>query len=311
MVNSETEQAHPGQPIHLPAMVPQVMELLAPGPGDLALDLTLGTGGHALELARAVGTQGALIGIDADRRAVDVARDRLTAEAECRLELHCARFSEAKRILDDLGVSAADVALADLGVGSHQLDRPEAGFGFESDARLDMRYDTTVSPSAWEVVNHADEETLAGIFHDYGEERYSRRIASEIVRQRTESSIDTPAELADLVKRVAARRTRRGRTWRIHPATRVMMALRIYVNREMEELDSLLTQIPYLLKPMGRAAILTYHSLEARRVKNAWRAQARLGLVEELTRSPVKPTEQQIEENPRVRSAQLRAIQKL
>lgn len=305
-------QAPPsGIPLHQPAMVPQVLRLLQPAPGHAVLDLTIGTGGHALALAQAIGAAGLLIGIDADQDALQIARARLTAEAPCRFELFAERFSRAPDVARQAGLSAFDAVLADLGVGTHQLAQPARGFSFESQDRLDMRYDTTAGPSAWDAVNRASEEELAEIFFRCGEERHSRAIAARICRRRAEGPIDSPAELAALVKGVVARRTPRRHTWRIHPATRVMMALRIHVNHELEELEALLAALPSLVRRGGRAAIVTYHSLEARRVKEAWRRQEKEGLWQSLTPSPVTPSEEQASENPRIRSAQLRAARRL
>ncbi len=307
----ENDAPRPGPPIHRPVMVPEVLSLLRPAPGDAALDLTVGTGGHALALARAVGPDGLLVGIDADPDAVEAARARLEADAPCPVRLFAARFSRAADVAAEAGLEGFDAALADLGIGTHQLDSPERGFAFASEAPLDMRYDRTGGPSARDVVNRASEQELADIFYRLGEERYSRQIAAAVCRRRQEAPIETPAELADLVKQVVARRSRRGRTWRIHPATRAMMALRIYVNRELDELDALLEALPDLLAAGGRAAVLTYHSLEARRVKRAWRRQQREGLYELLTASPLKPSEEEVSRNPRARSAQLRAVRRL
>ena len=308
-----TDDAYAGQgaTFHDPAMVPQILDLLQPQPGQVALDLTLGTAGHSCALSEAVGPDGLLIGIDADPRTLPTAHERLTELGACPFKLYAMPFSRAPEAVRSAGASRVDVALADLGVGTHQLDDPERGFGFESKVRLDMRYDPDSHPSAWEVVNRAEEADLAEIFHRLGEERYSRQIAARICHERRQAPIDTPAEFADLVKRVVARRSRPGRTWRIHPATRVMMALRIHVNREMDELEALLRMLPEMLNASSRAAVLTYHSLEARRVKQAWRAQARAGLVELLTSSPVRPTAEQVSRNPRIRSAQLRGIRRL
>jgi len=292
-------------------MVPQILDVLCPAPGETALDLTTGTGGHSLALAAAIGADGWLIGIDADPGALSTAEARLTESALCRFTLLHGRFSSAADLLAQAGAKGVDLAIADLGVGTHQLMHPERGFGFESQARLDMRFDPSSGPSAWDVVNGAEERQLADIFYQYGQERYSRQIAARICRQRQGRPIDTPAQLADLVKGVVARRSRRGHTWRIHPATRVMMALRIYVNHEMEELDALLEQLPELMNPSGRACVLTYHSLEARRVKHTWRRQAREELIEIITPSPLKPEADEVRANPRVRSVQLRAFRKL
>ncbi len=297
-------------PLHQPAMVRQVLELLSPAPGDTALDVTTGTGGHSLALARAIGPDGLLVGIDADASALEIARTRLAAESPGQFRLFAGRFSSALHFAQQAGVEAFDIVLADLGVGTHQLLQPDRAFSFESDAKLDMRYDTRGGTTAWEVVNGASERELADIFHHYGQERFSRQIASRICYQRQSRPINTPAELADLIKGVAARRGSR-RTWRIHPATRAMMALRIHVNGELEELDALLELLPALLKRSGRAAVLTYHSLEARRVKHAWRRQEKEGLLEVLTAPVAKPSPEEVKENPRVRSAQLRVARRL
>lgn len=318
----EHERALFESPLHQPAMVPQILELLHPAPGQTAIDFTVGTGGHSLALAAAIGPDGLLVGIDADGHALQTAGRRLAAEAPCQFKLFPGRFSRAPHFARRAGVDAFDVALADLGVGTHQLEQPERGFSFDSDRKLDMRYDTSAGPTAWDAVNRAPEQELADIFHRYGEERFGRQIAARICRQRDKRPINSPAELADLVKGVVARRSG-GRRWRIHPATRVFMALRIHLNNELDELDALLELLPGLLRsPMrqggqgdragaGRAVILTYHSLEARRVKHTWRDQEKQGLLKVLTPSPVKPSREQVRENPRIRSAQLRAAEKL
>ncbi len=299
-------------PLHEPAMVAQVLALLRPSPGDAVLDLTVGTGGHALALASAVGPEGLLVGADADASALRTARARLEAHAPCRFVLLHTRFSGAALAVRQAGVGPFDVALADLGVGTHQLLEPGRGFSFDADSRLDMRYDATApGPSAWDVVNTASEGELADIFYRYGQERFSRQIAAAVCRRRAQAPIETAAELGDLVKSVVARRTPRSRTWRIHPATRVMMALRIHVNREIEELQALLEALPGLLRVGARASILSYHSIEARCVKEMWRRQAAEGIYQMLMSSPVKPTPDEVSENPRVRSAQLRAVRKL
>jgi 16S rRNA (cytosine1402-N4)-methyltransferase len=310
MPSSDQKNAQEQMPIHQPAMTEAVLDVLEPAPGETALDLTVGTGGHSLVLARAVGEDGFLLGIDADASALAVARTRLEEEAPCPFQLVQAPFSHAAAVLRDLEIEGVDVVLADLGVGTHQLLSEQRGFGFESEAPLDMRYDTSTGPTAAQVVNELPEKDLADIFYQLGEERYSRQIASRICRERTEQPIETPAQLADLIKNVVARRSRRGQTWRIHPATRCMMALRIYVNREMDELDALLEDLPGLLNPGGRVGVLTYHSLEARRVKLAWREQKRGGLMELIRRKPVMPSEEEVKRNPSVRSVQMRTARR-
>ncbi len=304
------EAPRPDRPpaLHRPVMLAEVLELLCPEPGQKALDLTLGTGGHALALVERLGPDGLLVGMDADPTALEIARDPLTQAAPCPVRLVHARFSAALELASE---GPFDVVLADLGMG-HQIDDPARGFSFESGARLDMRFDPEAGgPSAWDVVNRLGERELAELFHELGQERYSRAMAAAICRRRRTAPIDTPAELAELAKLVVARRSRRGRTWRIHPATRVAMALRIYVNRELEELDAMLVALPQLLVPGGRAAVLTYHSLEARRVKRAWRRQASEGLIELINRRVLKPSDEETAANRRARSAQLRGARRL
>lgn len=296
-------------PHHQPAMLAEVLELLAPRRGERALDLTTGTGGHALALSERLGPDGLLVGIDADRQALRVARQRLTEATPCPFRLFHCRFSDAGEAAAQAGVEGFDVALADLGVGTHQLDDPARGLAFDSESKLDMRFDTSEGITAWDVVNRTSERELADIFHEFGEERYSRQIAAAICRRRRGEPIDTPAQLAALVKGVVARRSS-GRTWRIHPATRVAMAIRIVVNDELGQLDVLLEALPSLLAPGGRVAVITYHSLEARRVKQAWLQQKRQGVLEIITKHVIKPSAEEIERNPRVRSAQLRAAVK-
>jgi len=304
-----TIQDHPETPqptTHCPVMLTEVLECLRPAPGESALDVTTGTGGHTLALAEAVGAAGRVLGLDADADALAVARTRLDAEAPCPVLLEQTRFSRAAYAARAHGFDGFDVILADLGIGTHQLKQDKRAFSFDSEARLDMRFDTSVGLSAWDLVNEWPEENLSDIFHRLGEERYSRQIASRICRIRAEESIDTPAALATLIKGVVARRSRRGVSWRIHPATRVFMALRMAVNGELDELEALLAALPALLKRGGRVCVLSYHSLEARLVKHTWRAQASEGILELITRRVVKPSEEEVARNPKARSAQLR-----
>jgi len=293
-------------PIHEPAMVRQVLQLTRPGRGEKVLDLTVGTGGHALALAEGLGAEGFLLGLDRDGAALKLARTRLSLCSPCQFALLQCRFSRAREAAQRQGICAFDVVLADLGVGTHQMDDPARGFSFDSEHRLDMRYETTQRLTAWHVINELPRNELADIFYRLGQERYSRQIAEAICRHRQQHSIETPAELARLIKAVVARYSK-GRTWRIHPATRVMMSLRSFVNEEPEELQAMLELLPELLAPGGRAALLTYHSLEARRVKHAWREQEKKGLLKILTRRPLRPHEAEIKRNPRARSCQLRA----
>ena len=290
-------------PLHRPAMVEQVLDYLSPPAGGRALDATVGTGGHSIAIARLLGADGLLVAMDRDEKALEVARGRLE-ETDCPFRLFKGSFTRAGDAAERADVQGFDAVLADLGIGTHQMDDAERGFSYSSGERLDMRYDRSQRLTAWEVVNREPEDRLADIFWKLGEEKLSRQIARAIVRRRDREPIDTPAELAKLIENVAARG---GGEWRIHPATRVMMALRIYVNNELEELEDFLELLPDLLAPAGRAVILTYHSLEARRVKQAWQEQEEEGRLQVLTESPVTPEAEEIEDNPRVRSCQLRA----
>lgn len=289
--------------IHQPVMVDEVLRLLKPDAGDRAIDLTIGTGGHALAIGRQLSREGMIVGLDVDPTAIHLAKDRLQDTLPCDTRFYNRRFSEAPYILDEMAIDGFDLALADLGAGSHQLDDLDRGFSFDSKSSLDMRYDTSGGPTAHDVVNRMPERELAELFRNLGEERYSRIIAQEICKRRKTQPIASTAELAEIAKSIYAKRGP-DKTWRIHPATRVAMALRIYVNEELNELDRLLAAIPDLLAPGGRVAILTWHSLEARRVKNAWSSQ---DLIEPITDKPVKPSDEEVEANPRARSAQLRA----
>jgi len=305
------EQAHNRvTPVHEPAMVRQVLDVARPGRGERVLDMTVGTGGHSLALAREVGPDGFVLGLDRDASALSVARERLARCAPCAFMVLQHPFSRALEAARLAGVDAFHVVIADLGMGTHQVDDPSRGFAFDSSSRLDMRYDTSSGLTAWDVVNRMSEKELADIFFKLGQERYSRQIAAAICRRRRERPIDTPAQLAELIKGVAARRSA-GRKWRIHPATRVMMSLRIFVNDELGELEKMLACLPQLLVPGGRAVILTYHSLEARRVKFAWRRQEKEGVLRVITPKPLRPEDEEISRNPRVRSCQLRAAVKL
>ncbi len=294
------------RPLHRPVMGREVLELLDPKPGQALLDLTLGTGGHALMLGEKLGPRGLIAGMDADESALRTAQKRLESNLNCRIRLFQGRFSEAEEVLEKVGIDGFDMMIADLGVGSHQLDDPGRGFSFESGDTLDMRFDPTTGRSARDVVNEEPEERLADIFYHLGQERFSRPIASQIGRRRRRQAINSARELADIAKRVYAARSG-NRTWRLHPATRIFMALRIHVNRELEELDALLERMPRLAAGGAMAAVITYHSLEARRVKTAWRRQAGCGSIEIVTPKPLRPTPEEVARNPRARSAQIRA----
>ncbi len=291
--------------LHRPVMCPEVVKLLTPRPGQKLLDVTMGTGGHSILIGKHLGQNGLIVGMDADESALKVAGHRFDRELDCPARLFHGHFSEAEQVVEEVGVDGFDLIIADLGLGTHQLDNPARGFSFDSDTNLDMRFDAASGRSAAEVINNEAEGELADIFYRLGQERYSRQIASEILQRRRRESISSARELAKIAEKIYAARSR-GRKWRIHPATRIFMALRIYVNAELDELDRLLELIPRLAALDGKVAIITYHSLEARRVKHAWRRQEKNGVLGLITKKPLMPCDQEVSENPRARSAQLR-----
>ena len=284
-------------------MVAEVIEHLEPARGGLFVDCTVGLGGHARALVEAGASR--LIGLDRDPAAVAAARDALSGFGD-RVEVVHADYRRIAAVLDERQVKQVDGVLADLGVSSMQLDAPGRGFSFRQDDPLDMRMDTTAGPTAAEALRDVDERTLADVIYEFGEERHSRRIARAIVAARERVPIETTGQLADIVRRAIPRK---GYT-RIDPATRTFQAIRIWVNRELEGLDSFLGVATQRLAEGGRMAVITFHSLEDRIVKHTLRTLA----AEETglrirTRRPLVPSEAEIERNPRARSAKLRAVE--
>jgi len=290
---------------HIPVLLSATLELLAPRPGDLVLDGTLGGGGHARTLLERVRPGGRLIALDRDGEVLARTAAAWPADpAEC--VTRQADFADFPRILDSLGVAAVDVMLLDLGVSSFQLDEAARGFSFQHSGPLDMRMDRTSPETAADVVNTLGAEELADIFYQFGEERFSRRIARRIVERRQREPFTTTDDLAAVV---LAAQPRRG--WqRIHPATRVFQALRIYVNHELESLERFCAAAPGGLRPGGRVGVISFHSLEDRIVKTAFRKLAGEGLLEIVTRKPVTAGDEEREVNPRSRSAKFRVARR-
>jgi 16S rRNA (cytosine1402-N4)-methyltransferase len=292
-----------GEPRHLPVLLVEVLEHLAPAPGQTLVDATVGAGGHARLLAERLGPAGRLIGLDQDAAMLDLARPRLQGLP---VTLVQANFDQLPAVLDELAITAVDGVLADLGVCSDQIDVPQRGFSFQQSGPLDMRMDPGSGERASSLLRRLSERELADLFWQYGEERFSRRIARKIVEVRRRTPLETTEQLADLVRRCVPRP--KGRRSPIDPATRVFQALRIAVNDELGALDRLLACLPRWVKPDGRVAIISFHSLEDRRVKQALRDRA---VWEVLTRKPVQATEEEVRNNPRARSAKLRAARRL
>ena len=286
-------------------MVAEVLEHLAPARGGVFVDCTVGNGGHARAMLDAGASR--LIGLDRDPAALVEAGAALGAFGD-RVTLMHSDYRRLDEVLDAQGIAGVDGLLADLGLSSMQLDSPGRGFSFRRDEPLDMRMDPTTGPTAAEAIGDADERTLANVIFEFGEERHSRRIARAIVGARGRAPVSTTRQLAEIVRRALPRK---GYS-RIDPATRTFQAIRIWVNRELEGLDVFLTQAVRRLRPGGRVAVISFHSLEDRIVKHTLRAlQAAgdLGLTVR-TKRPIVPSEAEADRNPRARSAKLRAAER-
>ncbi len=287
---------------HVPVMLQPVLEWLDPQPGHVVVDGTLGGGGHTRALAERVGPTGLVIAMDRDPAAIEAAERRL---AGMPIKLASANYCELPEILEQLGIETVDGMLLDLGLSSDQLADPERGFSFASDGPLDLRFDPTSGEPAHRLINRLSAEHLADMIYAYGEERHSRRIARAIVLRRRDRPVKTSADLAELVRRNVPRRPGPSR---IDAATRTFQALRIAVNDELRSLEIALRRTPDCLRPGGRMVVMSFHSLEDRRVKEAFRDDPRL---ESLTKKPVRPDPEEITRNPRARSAKLRAAARI
>jgi len=301
---------------HVPVLLKEAIDFLAIKRGGTYIDATVGLGGHSYEIAKRLGAPGHLIGLDKDPAALDIARARLAVGRSSLVvgegadqpdwpEITLLHRSFAD-LANDQRPKAYDGILADLGMSSLQLNDPARGFSFQAEGPLDMRMNPQAERTAEQVVNQVDEVTLADLIYEFGEERRSRRIARAIVRSRP---IRTTAQLADVVS--AAARPMNQAERRIHPATRTFQALRIFVNHELNDLRALLDAAPQVLKPGGRLVVISFHSLEDRIVKDTLREGVKQGHYGLLTRKPVTAGEEEIDRNPRSRSAKLRAAERV
>jgi 16S rRNA (cytosine1402-N4)-methyltransferase len=308
---------------HLPVLVEEVVMMLAPAPGSLQIDATVGGGGHTERILEATSPTGRLLGLDADPAAIDRVRARLARFGD-RVVLRRANFRDLGQVGPRAGFAAVDGVLLDLGLSSFQLADAGRGFGIRTGGPLDMRFDGVSGPSAADLVNGLDRDELADLFRRYGEEPAARRIATAIVRERADAPIVTADRLASIVAS-AAPAPPRGRR-RIHPATRVFQALRIAVNRELEALEAGLAAALDLLRPGGRIVVIAYHSLEDRTVKRLFAAErrgctcppaspvctcGRAPRLRLLTTKPIAPSPAELASNPRARSARLRAAERI
>lgn len=286
---------------HRPVLLEEVLELLAPEEGGTYIDATAGLGGHSAGILNRIGPNGRVIGIDRDEDALTMAVERMQ---DPRFIARRGSFSSLAGIACSAGADHVDGVLFDLGVSMMQLRERDRGFSFLTDARLDMRMDARQPVSAWDVVNGYREADLLRILREFGEEPRAHRIARAIVEERRRKTIDTCEELGRIVERAAGRRSR------IHPATRTFQAIRIEVNRELDELAQGLDEAVRILRPGGRVCVISYHSLEDRIVKHALREKARNGIVQILTKKPLVPGSEEVRSNPSARSAKLRGAVK-
>jgi len=305
---------------HMPVLLGEVLDFLRVRKKGVYVDCTLGSGGHSEEILSQLGGTGQLIALDRDQEALDRARERLGSHSKS-LQVFHQNFKELPRLLSRLGVGAVDGCLLDLGVSSDQLGSPERGFSFRLEGPIDMRMDTRQETTAAQLLNECSAEELAEMFWRFGEEKAARRIATAIVEHRKSSKFCTTTDLAQVVEKVKGRGSHR-----IHPATLVFQALRIEVNQELVGLEEFLQQAISLLAPQGRLVVISFHSLEDRIVKTVFRKAAgkcvcfrpaeycdcpRVEQVRILTRKPVTPSPQEIENNPRARSAKMRVVEKI
>jgi len=288
--------------VHVPVLLDAVVQWLDPRPGMTIVDGTLGGGGHTRALLEGVGANGLVIALDRDPEAIDQGRQKFQGMP---VRLGQANFCDLPEVLERLNIKTVDGVVLDLGVSSDQLADAERGFSFSLEGPLDLRFDPMSGEPARRLINRLSAEHLADLIYHYGEERYSRRIARAIVDQRRSKPIETSLELADLIRRTVPRSPHGER---IHPATRTFQALRIAVNDELKSLEIALRRIPNCLRPGARMAVISFHSLEDRRVKEAFRNDQRL---RNLTSKPIRPETEETDLNPRSRSAKLRVAERL
>lgn len=299
-MNSATE--------HIPVLAETLVEQIKLPQDAVMVDATVGHGGHSEMFGRTLGPEGVLVGLDIDKGSIQRAQVKLKG-LKCRVILLNASFAQIGEQVHKQGIEKVDFILADLGICSAQLADIEMGLSFQANMPLDMRIDKRLTTTAADIINYTDEKTLADLIYKFGEDRASRRIARFIIEYRRNQPITTTGQLAAIVCR-ALGQTAQKRKSKIHPATRTFQALRIAVNQELENLGKLLEAAVDLLKKNGRTAIISFHSLEDRLVKNNFRENERQGIYRIITKKPIVPTAKEIADNPRARSAKLRIAQR-
>lgn len=294
--------------LHIPVLAAFLAEQINLPSDGVMVDATIGHGGHSCLFGGNLTKKGTILGFDVDKNSIKIAKEKL-AQLKCSVKLTHANFTKIPQRISDISIDTVDFILADLGYSSGQLADPAMGLSFNQDMPLDMRIDKRLRTSAADIVNNMDEKSLADIIYNFGQDRASRRIARFIVQLRQKQKITTTGQLANVVYRALSKPKKRRS--RIHPATRTFQALRIAVNHELDNLQVLLDFAPDLLKTGGSIAVISFHSLEDRLVKNNFKSNDKENIYEIVTKKPVVPSKEEIELNPRARSAKLRiAIKK-
>ncbi|MFA7201523.1 MAG: 16S rRNA (cytosine(1402)-N(4))-methyltransferase RsmH [Candidatus Paceibacterota bacterium] len=297
--------------MHIPVLLHEVIETLKCIPGMTVIDATTNGGGHAREIIKRIFPGGVFVGIDWDREIIERTekeiRTEFSSQDQSKLKFVWSNYADIQNVCEKEKITSVNAIIADLGFSSLQIESPQRGMSFMREGPLDMRYNISSRIPAYEVINSFSKEALADIIHTYGEERYARAIAEKIVIERKKERIYTTRQLAELIEQMVPQYKRGG----IHPATRTFQALRIYVNGEFENIQKLLTDAPSILAPQGRLGIITFHSLEDRRIKQGFKDLVDQGIGISITKRPLIPTEKDIQENPRARSAKLRVFEKI
>jgi len=293
--------------VHRPVMLKEVISSLNLKTGDVVLDATVGLGGHSKEILKRILPGGSLIGLDQDRSAILIAETSLK-DFSPNFKILNENFRNLGKVLSKEGIKSLDAVIFDVGVSSYQLDDAQRGFSLKSDARLDMRMDPRAKVSAYDIVNEYKEEDLADIIYRFGEERFSRRIARRIIEGRKPKPIETTVKLAEIVRGAVGNKHKKGR---IDPATRTFQAIRIAVNDELNALEEGIKEAVSYLGLGARIAVISFHSLEDRIVKNLFKGYAGLGVLKIITKRPLTPQDDEMAINPRSRSAKLRIAERI
>lgn len=294
---------------HIPVLAKTLSEQINLLPDAVMVDATIGHGGHSFLFGKNLGPKGTIVGLDVDPNSLAKAQETLK-DLACKVILCRENFSQISSVLKEQGIEKVDFILADLGVCSAQLADVETGLSFQTNMPLDMRIDKRLTTTAADIVNSTDEKSLADLIFEFGQDRASRRIARFIIQHRQTQKITTTAQLASIVCKALGIPAKNRRT-KIHPATRTFQALRIAVNDELYALEQLLDQAPELLNKDGFFAVISFHSLEDRLVKLNFKTNKENGIFRIITKKPITPSKQEIDDNPRARSSKLRIVQKI